>query len=196
MLFTRKVLDGISDGSVTLAFRRWTRPNARPGGTQRTIVGVVVFDEVKRVNADKITDADAKRAGFASAAKLRAFLDRRQTGDVYRVRVRLAGPDPRVELRENADLDDDALATITARLDRLDRASRRGPWTLAVLSKIEANPERRAPDLAAEFGLETQPFKRNVRKLKELGLTESLPVGYRLSPRARTVLEHLRARSG
>ena len=27
------------------------------------------------------------------------------------------------------------------------------------------------------------PFKRNVRKLKELGLTESLEVGYRLSPR-------------
>ena len=28
-------------------------------------------------------------------------------------------------------------------------------------------------------------FKRDVRKLKELGLTESLPVGYRLSPRGR-----------
>ena len=26
-------------------------------------------------------------------------------------------------------------------------------------------------------------FKRDVRKLKELGLTESLEIGYRLSPR-------------
>lgn len=29
----------------------------------------------------------------------------------------------------------------------------------------------------------TAPFKRDVRKHKELGLTGSLPVGYRLSPR-------------
>jgi hypothetical protein len=43
----------------------------------------------------------------------------------------------------------------------------------------------RAPDLAARMGRETLPFKRDVRKLKELGLTESLEVGYRLSPRGR-----------
>jgi hypothetical protein len=30
--------------------------------------------------------------------------------------------------------------------------------------------------------MERQAFKLNVRKLKELGLTESLEVGYRLSP--------------
>jgi hypothetical protein len=35
------------------------------------------------------------------------------------------------------------------------------------------------------------PFKRRVRQLKELGLTESLEVGYRLSPRGRTVLARL-----
>jgi hypothetical protein len=33
------------------------------------------------------------------------------------------------------------------------------------------------------------PFKLDVRKLKELGLTESLPIGYRLSPRGETVLQ-------
>jgi hypothetical protein len=32
-------------------------------------------------------------------------------------------------------------------------------------------------------------FKRDVRRLKELGLTESLEVGYRLSPRGRAFLE-------
>ena len=32
----------------------------------------------------------------------------------------------------------------------------------------------RAPDLAAQVGRETQDFKKDVRKLKELGLTESL----------------------
>jgi hypothetical protein len=41
------------------------------------------------------------------------------------------------------------------------------------------------------MGRETAPFKRDVRKLKELGLTESLPVGYRISPRGMAVLKFL-----
>jgi hypothetical protein len=48
----------------------------------------------------------------------------------------------------------------------------------------------RAPDLAASNGWETQAFKLDVRKLKNLGLTISLRVGYELSPRGR---EYLRA---
>ena len=62
------------------------------------------------------------------------------------------------------------------------------PWTREALALIEANPARRAPDLAAELGRETAPFKRDVRKLKELGLTESLEIGYRLSPRGAALL--------
>ena len=69
------------------------------------------------------------------------------------------------------------------RLDNFDRASRSGPWTREVLALIAANPARRAPDLAAELGRETAPFKIDVRKLKGLGLTISHPVGYELSPR-------------
>jgi hypothetical protein len=51
----------------------------------------------------------------------------------------------------------------------------------------------RAEDLAASIGREKLPFKRDVRKLKELGLTESLLVGYRLSPRGRALLDQLDA---
>ena len=43
---------------------------------------------------------------------------------------------------------------------------------------------------------EMQPFKRDVRKLKEFGLTESLEVGYRLSPRGRSALERLDLEAG
>jgi hypothetical protein len=43
-------------------------------------------------------------------------------------------------------------------------------------------------------GRERLPFKADVRKLKELGLTESLRIGYRLSPRGRALLEHDAAR--
>lgn len=34
-------------------------------------------------------------------------------------------------------------------------------------------------------------FKQDVRKLKELGLTESLEIGYRLSPRGKSVIDRM-----
>ena len=43
----------------------------------------------------------------------------------------------------------------------------------------------------ASAGSEPLLFKRRVRQLKELGLTESLEVGYRLSPRGADVLARL-----
>jgi hypothetical protein len=49
----------------------------------------------------------------------------------------------------------------------------------------------RAEDLARSVGREKMPFKLDVRKLKEMGLTESLLTGYRLSPRGEAVLRHL-----
>jgi hypothetical protein len=179
----RVTLDAIAAGTVTLAFRRWDRPRARVGGTQRTPIGVLEYTSVEPVELADLTEADAVAAGFADLDALHAA----QQGDrqLYRIGLRLAGPDPRVALRSKARMGAKERADIAARLDRLDRASRRGPWTATVLDLIAANPEVRAPDLAARLGLETLPFKRDVRKLKELGLTESLPVGYRLSPRGR-----------
>jgi hypothetical protein len=148
---------------------------------------VVAIDAVTEVDPAAITDADAVAAGSPSADAVRALLDKRgEPGNpTWRIELRLDGPDPRVALRESADLSDDDVAAIAARLDRLDKASPHGPWTRAYLDLIAANPETRAPDLAAGQGRETQPFKRDIRKLKELGLTESLPVGYRISPRGR-----------
>jgi hypothetical protein len=182
------VLDGIVEGRVTLAFRRWDRPHAKAGALHRTPVGLVAIEAVDVVRLDSITAAEARAAGASSRAELLRFLRGRE-GRVYRVRLRYAGADPRVALRADAALDDGELAVIRARLARLDRASRKGPWTRDVLELIAANPARRAPDLAVIRGLPTQPFKTDVRKLKELGLTESLEVGYRISPRGRAYLE-------
>ncbi len=186
MLFRQDVLRRIAEGDVTLAFRRWRRPTVRAGGTLRTRVGVLAIDSVEPVDEDQVTDADARRAGAADREALLGGL--RAEGRLYRVELRLAGPDPRIALRERSDISPEERAEIDARLARLDAASRHGPWTAAVLELIAEQPGTRAPDLAASFGRETAPFKADVRKLKELGLTESLLVGYRLSPRGRAYL--------
>jgi len=178
---------GIADGSITLAFRRWDRPRMRPGSTQRTVAGVVEVVTVEPVDPDRLSDADAARAGIRSLAELRRLLDRRDGAHVYRMEVRLAGADPRVALREQTEIPESERRDIDTRLDRMDSARGR-PWTREVLRLIAERPGVRAPDLAATLGRDTLPFKRDVRKLKELGLTCSLAVGYEISQRGRAYL--------
>ena len=188
MLFEQRLWAALADGSVTVTFRRWRRPRARPGGRHRTPAGVLAVDAVAEVDPAAITEDDARRAGFVDLAALLRQLDRHGDGPVYRVDFHHAGADPREALREADDLAEEDLAGLRARLERLDRAARDGPWTVATLELIGDRPGVRAADLAAAAGRERLPFKTDVRKLKELGLTESLEVGYRLSPRGRALL--------
>jgi hypothetical protein len=189
VLFKRRVLDGLADGTIDLAFRRWAKPRVREGSRLRTAVGVVEVDTVEEVGVTDITDKESRRAGYSSRSELLADMATQRDGQVYRIVLHVAGPDPRVALRDRKGLTGDELAEIEQRLGRLDAASRHGAWTMTVLQLIRDRPAVRAGDLAPELGQETQPFKRDVRKLKELGLTESLEVGYRLSPRGGAVLE-------
>ena len=188
MLISPATAAGIADGSVTLAFRRWDRPRMRPGSTQRTGAGVVLIETVDPVDPAELTEDDAARAGVRSLAELRRLLERRDGAHVYRMRVRLAGPDPRVALREQAELSEEDRRAVDERLDRWDAARAGGPWTREILRLIAQQPGVRAPDLAASLRRETLAFKRDVRRLKELGLTHSLPVGYEISPRGRAYL--------
>jgi len=191
MLFRANILAGVATGEIRLAFRRWRRPTVKAGGRLRTGVGELAIESVDPVDPVSIGAAEAALAGHASLAALRRELDARPEGTVYRIAFRLARPDPHIALRGDAHPDAATVDDIRRRLDRLDRASRHGPWTRAVLELVAAHPARRASDLAAMHGMETAPFKRDVRKLKELGLTESLDVGYRLSPRGRATLAAL-----
>jgi hypothetical protein len=195
VLLPPKVAHGVADGSVTLAFRRWHTQDVRPGATFRTAAGVVRVEEVGVVDPAAITDEEAVAAGWPDADRLRRQLDKVEEGSTYRIVLAWAGPDPRVALREAADLSDEDVAGIDARLERLDRASSHGPWTMTTLELIRRRPHTRAPDLAAEVGRERDPFKIDVRKLKNLGLTRSFDVGYEVSPRGLAYLERTTRRA-
>ncbi|HKC28626.1 MAG TPA: hypothetical protein VKB75_11505, partial [Jatrophihabitans sp.] len=188
MLIRPAELAAMREGTVDLAFRRWDRPRLRVGTHMRTQVGLLEVLSVRQVAARSITAGEARRAGAASRAELLALLSSRADRPIFRVELRYAGADPRVALRAQAAPTPAELDAVRTRLARLDAASRRGPWTKQVLQLIAARPAVRAPDLAAELGLETAVFKRDVRKLKELGLTESLKIGYRLAPRGHALL--------
>jgi hypothetical protein len=182
MLLRKDALEGIARGEIDVAFRWWTRPTVKAGGTLQTAVGQLAIASVEPTTPSAVTVEDARRAGFPSrAALLRAF-PRKPGSRLYRVELSLAGPDPRIALRSRADLGPDEIAELDRRLARM------GPWARTTLELIRDRPEVRAGDLATQLGQERLPFKANVRKLKALGLTESLEVGYRLSPRGRAYL--------
>ena len=183
MLFRQNVLDGIRDGTITLAFRRWRRPSVRSGGTLLTAAGQLSITSVDEVALPGISEADARRAGYTSREALLAELRARDEGKVYRIELGALRVDPRVALRQSASLSETECDEIARRLNRLDERSSHGPWTRQTLDLIRSRPGVRAGDLCRLVGVDLPPFKLNVRKLKTLGLTESLEVGYRLSPR-------------
>ena len=191
MLLKQETLSGIESGSITVAFRRWRRPTVKAGGTLLTSIGQLAVETVEVVNLEEITEKEAAAAGFSSLASLQSQLLQRADGDFYRVRLSLAGPDPRIALRETIP-DGVEVDGILGRLSRLDSRGGSGPWTRRVLTLVGERSGERAAGLAQDCRMDKARFKAKIRKLKALGLTESLKVGYRLSPRGEAVLGRLR----
>lgn len=162
----------------------------RAGGTLLTPVGQLAILSVTPVTLSQITAADTRKAGYADREALLEELRARPVGQIYRIELGHLAADPRIALRAQS-LDASAAADVASQLERLDRRSPDGPWTTRTLRIIDLHPGVRALDLARLVGQAKAPFKVNVRKLKRLGLTESLDTGYRLSPRGRDLLKHL-----
>ena len=187
MLLNRATAEGIANGSVTLVLRRWGTARAKPGGTQRTVAGTIRIDDVTEYPGRyRVTAAQARAAGYPDAKTAQEELDHRPARHTYAIAVSYLAPDERPDLAVDDRLSDADVDAITTRLDRWDAVG--SPWTRQYLQMIGANEAVRAPDLAARVGLDVPRFKRRVRQLKGLGLTISLDVGYRLSPRGRAYL--------
>ena len=189
MLLTEATAEAIARGRVTMAFRRWRTLRVKPGTTFRTSLGVVGVTSVEEVDLEDISRGDARQAGFETLAALLDELSQHRDGQLYRIGLRFAGADHRVALRERAQITDAEREQLLTRLTRLGARTPGGPWAMKTLRLIDAHPATRAAKLAEAMGEETLLFKTRVRQLKELGLTESLEVGYRLSSRGRALLD-------
>ena len=186
MQFTSVFKDGIRAGRVTRSYRVWKKPQAKVGGRYNLHPdGVIEVTGISQVPPTGITDEDAVAAGFDDAAALRRFLDTRASVTLVTFRYLGAGL---VGQPERDRLARDELETLIGKLDRMDARSERA-WTAGILHSIASDPGRRAGDLAPAFGWDTATFKRQVRKLKALGLTRSLEVGYELSERGEQLLK-------
>ncbi|HET6298950.1 MAG TPA: hypothetical protein VFG33_36615 [Kribbella sp.] len=194
MLFAGPDRDGVAEGRITTAYRRWAQARVVEGRIYRTNAGRIEIDTVREVNPDLIADNDADviAADRQNAKDVRRRLRGNEDWPTFLINFHLVeGPDPREELAASTDLSAEDLEDLRDRLAKLDELSRHGAWTAQTLRLIESKPATRAGDLAAEIGRDTAGFKLDVRKLKNLGLTYSLEVGYELSPRGATYLKSL-----
>lgn len=191
VLFSPASHPGLADGSITRTFRTWARAQARAGARHRVGGMLLEIDDVRRVAVADLTDEDARAAGEHDLATLLARLGSpTPSAQVWRVDLHYAGPDDRIALRADDALTAADIAGLRARLDRLDAAAA-APWTRDTLRLIATRPAVVSTELAATLGRERAAFKIDVRKLKNLGLTESLDVGYRLSARGFALLRAL-----
>ena len=146
MLFEKRFWAGITDGSITSTFRGgsarrcWRQRYRTPGG-------LVDVQSIVVVAASEINDDDASRSGMprlATSSPTCAAPDL----PIYRIRV----PTCRRSRSRDELARDDLLSEhdlhIRLRLERMDRLSAAGPWTMATLRAIAKHPGVRAADLA------------------------------------------------
>ena len=93
MLIKRDVLEAIERGEISLQFRRWSRPTVKPGGTLKTKLGVLHIGRVDEMSPDDVSEADARRAGFADVADFRRWLATMKEGPIFqRIEVSFKPP--------------------------------------------------------------------------------------------------------
>jgi len=193
MLFRMKTLEKIKSGEVSLAFRKWKKPTVKEGGTLKTVIGLLGIDSIQQISIDDISSQDLTKAGYDNRAELDKELSRHSggegEGDLYKIRFHLEGPDPRISLHNDDKLTSEAFTEIDNKLLRLDNSKINPNWTQKVLKTIQTNPAKSAAWISQSLNIEKAWLKPNIRKLKELGLTISLEVGYQISPRGNAYLK-------
>ena len=137
------------------------------------------IDSVELIDEREIDDEAAREAGYRDRNELVDNL--RRDGEVYRIRFHRIGDDPRIAMRERTVLTTEESTAIAKMFERNN-------WALAYLRLIAELPGTVSTELASRAGVDRMVFKQRVRRLKSVGLTESLDVGYRLSPRGEAVL--------
>jgi len=187
MLFQSRFHERIRNGEITCTVRIWLRPRVKVGGRYALGAGAIVVDRIREGSFDDITPALARRCGFASVVDALKTAKHGIGERVFIIDFHYDGKAARAAPATRAASVEDLLA-LAQKLDAMDRRSRSGAWTQATLRAIAAKPAVRAASLARALGRPRDDFKRDVRKLKNLGLTLSLEIGYRLTPKGEALL--------
>jgi hypothetical protein len=191
MLFKADLHERIRSGEIGCTVRIWQSPHVKLGGRYALGAGAVVVDKIHEASLDDITPALARKCGFPSLVELLKIAKHGVGERVFVIDFHYDAQGGARASPETGAVSAGQLAVLVRRLEAMDRRSEIGAWTVATLRAIEARPGVLAAKLARSFGRPRDEFKRDVRKLKNLGLTLSLEIGYRLTPKGEALLASL-----
>ncbi len=96
MQFSRELRELVADGSITVSYRLWSRPQVKVGGTYRTAGVVIEVDDLELVPFSSVTDDDLALTGEPDRETLRARTAHagpvRDDTPVYRVEFHVVAP--------------------------------------------------------------------------------------------------------
>lgn len=194
MLFQSRFHERIRSGEIRCTVRIWQRPHVKVGGRYALGGGAIVVDRMHEARLDDITPALAKRCGFASVVDALKTAKHGAGERVFVIDFHYDGKESSRPKPATGVASVEELVKLVQKLEAMDRRAKNGAWTHATLRAIEARPGVLAAKLARSLGRPRDEFKRDVRKLKNLGLTFSLELGYRLTPKGEVLLAGLGTR--
>ena len=70
MQFTRRLRQGVKDGSITCSVRIWQRPHVKAGGLYPMEEGQILVESVREIALEDVTGDLARRSGFLGVVDL------------------------------------------------------------------------------------------------------------------------------
>ena len=198
MLFKTRFHEGIRNGAIRCTVRIWQRPHVKVGGRYTLGAVAVVVERIYESSLDDVSPALARSCGFDSVADLVKTAKHGPGERVFIIDFHYDACQGARPALQTGPISAEEIAVLVQKLEGMDRRSKIGAWSVATLREIQARPGVSAAKLARSFGRPREDFKRDVRKLNNLGLTFSLETGYRLTPKGEALLgglsSHARAR--
>ena|SRR5438132_2310927 len=93
MQFTRRLRQGVRDGSITCSVRIWQRPHVRAGGVYPMEDGHILVESIREIALEDVTGELARRSGFLGVVDLLKTAKHGSGEKVYLVEFEYLPPD-------------------------------------------------------------------------------------------------------
>ena len=92
MVFTKRLREGVRNGTITCSVRMWLRPHVREGARYRMEEGEIEIDSIEPIGLPDITPALARESGFLGVVDLLKVANHGRGQNIYLIRFHYLPP--------------------------------------------------------------------------------------------------------
>jgi hypothetical protein len=93
MIFTKRLRQGVRDGSITCSVRIWQRPHVKVGGIYPMEEGHILVESIRQIELQDVTGELARRSGFQGVVDLLKVAKHGPGTNVYLIEFHYLSPD-------------------------------------------------------------------------------------------------------